>query len=76
MVPKYVAAASRTSATFPTALDSCSVIATLMLDNSNFPLSMIEGIGNFGEEIRGRWVLTTACELEDELDELDELNPP
>ena len=76
MVPKYVAATSRTSATFPTALDNCSVIAMLILGSISLSSLRMEGIGNFGAEIRGERDLTIAREPGEEVDELDGLRIP
>jgi hypothetical protein len=76
MVPKYVAATSQTSATFPTALDNCSVIAMLILGSMGLSSLKMEGIGNFGEEMRSGRDLTIAREPGEEVDELDGLRTP
>jgi hypothetical protein len=76
MVPKYFAATSCMSATFPTALDSWPVIALLIFDSRSFPSLKILGTENFGEDIRGGRALTIIRELGDELEELDEMRPP
>lgn len=80
MVPKYVVATSRTSTTFPMALDNCSVIVLLIFDSRSLLSLKMAGIGNFGEEIRGGRLLTTVRELGgelgDELEEVEELRPP